>query len=136
MPAPADWSLQTAIHTALISDTTVTTLLGGQHVYDHVPRGRHTPYVTFGQASIRDWSTGTDDGFEIIFTLHVWSRASGRDEVTRITNAIRTALHDQPLALPDASLINLRHEVAEIRQEPEGDQFHAIVRLRATLETP
>ncbi len=135
MVSPIDWSLQKAIHAALVADASLTALVGGPHVYDHVPRGQPYPYVTFGQSSSRDWSTGTDHGLEMIVTLHVWSRAAGRDEATRIMDAMRTVLHDQPLALDNAHLVNLRHEFSEIRRDPEGDQFHGIVRLRAVVET-
>lgn len=135
MAEAADWSLQKAIHTALLASAAVTGPLGGPNVYDHVPRGQAFPYVTFGQSTARDWSTGSDDGLEVVVTLHVWSRAAGRDETATIMTALREALHEQPLAIGDHTLINLRHELSEIRRDPDGDQFHGIVRLRAAIET-
>ena len=61
--------------------------------------GRRFPYLTFGQCTARDWSTGSEDGNEHILTLHVWSQANGKKQAHEIMGAIRTALHDQPLAL-------------------------------------
>ena len=73
MATPA-WELQKAIHGALTSDAEVIALLGGARIYDDVPRGAELPYVTFGQSTARDWSTGSEAGSEHIVTLHVWSR--------------------------------------------------------------
>ena len=87
-----------------------------------------------GQSLARDWSTGTDDGSEHILTLHVWSHAKGRKQAHEITGALRTALHDQPLALSGHRLINLRHEHSEARREPDGETYRGLVRFRATTE--
>ena len=130
----ADWSLQKAIHATLVADAAVVASLGGPRIYDHVPRGQAYPYVTFGQSIVRDWSTGTDDGVEIVVTLHVWSRAAGRHEAADVMDAVRVALHDRPLTVEGSLLVNLRHELSEVRRDPDGDQFHGIVRLRAALE--
>lgn len=128
------WSLQVALHAALLADTTLTTLLGGDKVYDHVSRARSYPYITFGRSNTRDWSTGTEVGSEHTVTLHVWSEDGGRQETADIVDAVRTALHDQPLALTGHRLINLRVEASDIRREPDGETFHGTLRLRATAE--
>ena len=132
--ADPGWALQAALHAALVADGVLTGLLGGPRVYDHVPRGRAYPYVTFSQSVVRDWSTGTDDGHEHVVTLHVWSRAAGRQEAQAILSAIRAALHDTSLPLTGHRLVNLRHEFSEVRREPDGETFRGLVRLRATTE--
>lgn len=130
----ASWALQVAIHQALTASTAVTSLLGGSHVYDHVPRGQPFPYVTFGVSNERDWSTGTEDGGEHIVTLHVWSKAAGRHEADHIASALRAALHDQALAVIGFRLVNLRHETVDVRRETADEIYHGIVRLRAVTE--
>ena len=67
--AVASWALQHAIHHVLTANANVVALLGGPHVWDHVPRGAAAPYVTFGVTTERDWSTGSDAGGEHILTL-------------------------------------------------------------------
>ena len=62
--------------------------------YDDVPRGGELPYLTIGQSSVRDWSTGSEDGEEHTLTLHIWSRASGRRQVQEIMGVVGTALKD------------------------------------------
>ncbi len=132
--ANAQWALQQTIYGTLIADAGVNALLGGPHVYDDVPQGKDYPYLTFGQSSLRDWSTGSDTGNEHIFTLHVWSREAGRAQVYEIMEAVRSALHEQTLALTGFTLVNLRHEFSDARREPDGDTYHGTVRFRAVSE--
>lgn len=132
--ASASWALQQAIHASLTSDSALSALLGDARVYDDVPERKVFPYVTFAPASERDWSTGSDKGAEHAFVLHVWSRGSGRKEALAIMEAVRTRLHDAPLALTGHRLVNLRHESSEVRREADGETFQGIVRLRAVTE--
>jgi hypothetical protein len=137
MPA-ASWSLQQSVFSALTADAALTTLLGGTRIYDDVPQGTQLPYLTLGQTTERDWSTGgdpgTDDGCEHVLTLHVWSDAKGKKQTHDIIGAIRSALHDQPLTLTGHRLINLRHEFSEARRNPDGATIHGIARFRAVTE--
>lgn len=130
----ASRALQASIYEALSTDAGVLAALGGARIYDHVPRGAAYPYVTFGQSTVRDWSTGSEDGDEHIVTLHVWSLGAGRGQVHEIAEVLRTALHDRELALAGHRLINLRHDHSEARREPDGERFHGLVRLRAVTE--
>ena len=132
--ANASWSLQQAIYTTLSSATPLIDLLGGPHIYDDVPQRAAFPYLTLGQSTVRDWSTGSDDGLEHLLTLHVWSRAGGRGQTHDIMAAVEGALDDQSLALDGHRLVNLRHVLSEARREPDGVTYHGIVRLRAVTE--
>ena len=58
-----------------------------------MPQKSEFPYLTLGQSSQRDWSTGTEPGTEHLLTLHVWSRARGRREARDIIAALELALH-------------------------------------------
>lgn len=133
MPSAA-WALQQSVFSALAGNATLVALLGAPRVYDDVPQATPFPYVTFAQSQARDWSTGTEDGAEHILTLHVWSRAKGRKETHEIMDAVRAALHDQPLGLTAHRLVNIRHEFSEARRDPDGETYHGIVRYRAVTE--
>ncbi len=76
--ASASWALQSAIFARLTADAVLTALLGGERMYDDVPVRAEFPYLTFGQSSDRDWSTGTDAGRE-----HVPESKRARLEVAR-----------------------------------------------------
>lgn len=130
----AGFALQKAIFEKLTSDAPTLAALGGPRVYDDAPARTEFPFVTFGQSSERDWSTGSDEGFEHLVTLHVWSRARGRQEAEQVIAAARAALHDQDLSLSGHRLINLRHEFSEARRDSDGETFHGIARFRAVTE--
>ena len=130
----AGFALQKAIFEKLTSDAPTLAALGGPRIYDDAPARTEFPFVTFGQSSERDWSTGSDEGFEHLVTLHVWSRARGRREAEQVIAAARAALHDQDLTLSGHRLINLRHEFSEARRDSDGETFHGIARFRAVTE--
>ena len=132
--AGAGWALQRAVHQRLTMNGALLALLGGPNVWDHVPRAAAYPYVTFGVSTNRDWSTGSEDGVEHVFTLHIWSAAAGRHEIDGIAFSIRAALHDAPMTLDGHRLVNLRLEFADARRETDNELYHGILRLRAVTE--
>jgi Protein of unknown function (DUF3168) len=132
--ASAAFALQAAVFARLQGDAGLTAMLGGPRVYDDVPVRADFPYLTFGQSIERDWSTATDDGKEHTLTVHVWSRAAGRKESDDILELVRGLLHTAALTLSGHRLINLRHEMTEVRRDPDGETFHGIARFRAVTE--
>ena len=131
----ATWVLQSSVHSALIGDNVLIGLLGGGQVFDHVPRGTEMPYVTFGPSSENDWSTIDETGYELRFSLHVWTEAIGRKSAEQIMSALRRILHDQTLAVSGFRLINLQHENSDLNRVSDGEVLQGIVRFRATLES-
>ena len=137
MPSAA-LALQQSVYAALIADTALTALLGANRIYDDVPQGSALPYLTIGQTTERDWSTGgdpaTDAGAEHLLTLHVWSDPRGKKQTHEILAALRSTLHDEPLTLSGHRLVNLRHEFSEARRAPDGETIHGTARFRAVTE--
>jgi hypothetical protein len=133
MPS-SSWSLQRAIYDAVVADALILDLLGSPRVFDAVPESSVFPYITLGQSSVSDGSTGSEAGEEHRLTLYVWSRAAGRRETHELMAALRAALHDRSLALDGHRLVNLRHELSEARREPDGETFRGLVRFRAVTE--
>lgn len=127
-------ALRTAVVARLAGDAATLAALGGARIYDDPPTRAEFPYMTFGQSSERDWSTGSDEGFEHLLTLHVWSRAAGRKQAETAIAAALTALHDQPLELDGHRMINLRHEFTDARRESDGLTYRASARFRAVTE--
>ncbi len=134
MTASTGWSLRRGIYQALAGSPDLGALIGGTRIYGDPAQAASYPFITLGQSLLRDWSTGTEDGAEHLLTLHVWSRAGGKKQVHDIIEAIKSTLRDQPLALVDHDLVNLRHEFSEARPDPDGDTYHGIVRYRAVTE--
>jgi Protein of unknown function (DUF3168) len=128
------WPLQQAIFAALGADAALTAAIGPGRVFDDVPQATPLPYVTLGRMTAQDWSTGSENGTEHVFTVHVWSDARGKKQTHEILGAIRAALHDQPLTLAGHSLVNLRHELSEVRRDTDGESVHGTARFRAVTE--
>ena len=133
MPSSA-WALQKAFHGRLIADAGLLALLGAPRIYDDVPRQPTFPYVAYGQSTVRDWSTGSDDAHEHIITVHVWTRASGRRPAHEISSAVEASLDQQVLTLDGHRLVSLRHEFTDVRREPDGETWRGIVRFRGVTE--
>lgn len=126
-------ALQQAVVTALGASSALTAIVGDR-VYDAPPRNAAFPYVSFGQVSVADWSTGTETGAEHQLVLDAWSRAAGKRECHAILDAIDTALNDAALTLAGNALVNLRFQFADVRRDPDGITFHGVIRFRAVTE--
>ena len=126
--------LQKAVFGALAGDPVLTGILGGSAIFDHAPARLAFPYVTFGRTSAFDWSTGTEDGNEHLFTLHVWSKARGKSQALEIVETIHRVLHDAQLTMAGHRLVNLRQEFQEVRYDDDQAVYHGIVRYRAVTE--
>jgi hypothetical protein len=127
-------ALRAAIHAALSSDIALTTLLGASRVYDEPPPSPVFPYVTLGEARVTDYSAGSERGEEHQLTLHGWSRQGGHREAHLVTGAVMDALEDAPLSLAGHHLVNFRFALADVRREPDGRTYHALIRFRAVTE--
>lgn len=126
--------LQAAVFTELSQDGELTGLIGQGKLHDLTPAELAFPYITFGRVTRHDWSTASEDGAEIFFSLHVWSRKRGKAQTLEIMERVTAILHDRPLALADYHLINLRVEQETLSFNAELDAFHGSLRLRAVIE--
>lgn len=127
-------ALQEAVYAALSNDAALDTLLGGARIYDDVPRGKKPPYVTFGEAVISDWSTGTEQGTEHAFAINAWSRERGRKQVLEIAGAVVAALSEPLQPLDGHVLVNLQHQFTGCGEDADTGYFLAAVNLRAVTE--
>ncbi len=129
----ADLALQKAIHARLVTDETLTALIGTR-LHDNVPGDAAFPYATLGEAQVADWSTGDSEGAEHRLSFHVYSRGGGRAETKTILGAINAALHEAALMLGGARLVSLRFLDAETRREPDGTTWRGTIRFHALTE--
>ncbi|MGB3644835.1 MAG: DUF3168 domain-containing protein [Mesorhizobium sp.] len=134
MTAPAA-ELQKALFEALAGDGALTGLLGGAKMFDQAPADARFPYVTLGRTSLYDWSTSTEGGVELLFTLHVWSKARGKKEVFGIMERVKQRLDDAGFALETHRLVSLRFDYGEARYDEDVAVHHGLLRFRAVVET-
>lgn len=125
--------LQKAVYAALVADGATGALIGDR-IYDASPRAAAFPYVSFGNGTLRDWSTGTEAGAEHRLVLHAWSRERGKTETWTILAALQAALDDAALDLDGYELVNLRFEFADAALDPDGITWHGVMRFRAVTE--
>jgi hypothetical protein len=132
MVAFSQWPLQQAIYQALEADATLSGLVAG--VYDRVPENAVMPYVAFGDAVGRDWSSATTQGFAFDTVIHVYSRGGGRLEAAAIMDRLHVLLHDAPLSPSGQTLIMLRYESSGISLDKDGVTHHGVMVLRALIQ--
>ena len=131
--AAAAVELQKAIFAALKGDEQVTNVVGNR-IHDHPPAKIRFPYLTFGRTSSYDWSTGTEIGTEHLFTIHVWSKATGKSETLELLGRVEELLRDGSLALDGHQLVNLTPNFAESRFDEDQALHHGMLRYRAVTE--
>jgi hypothetical protein len=130
--AAASVELQKAIFASLKSDPAVTSIVGNR-IHDHAPAKIVFPYLTFGRTSSYDWSTGTEIGTEHLFTIHIWSKATGKTETLELMGRIEALLQGE-ISLHGHHLVNLTPDFAESRFDEELALHHGLLRYRAVTE--
>jgi hypothetical protein len=127
-------ALQTGLRIALLADAALVAALGGDQVFDDVPREAPFPYITIGDIDTRDWSTQTSRGHEHIVTLHLWSRHRGRKQVQDLIAEVDRILDGADPPLQGHRLVNLSTVFWTAQREPDGEIYRGTVRLRAVTE--
>ena len=127
-------ALRKAIRAQLAADAVLVAKLGGANIFDEAPREATPPYVVFGDATARDWSSSTDRGTEQFAVLDVWSLQRGVREALDIADRVAAVLDDAALALDSHHLVNLRLVSQETKREASGRFARASLRFRAVTE--
>lgn len=127
-------ALQTGLRTTLLADPGLVAALGGEHVFDDVPRDPPFPYITVGEIETRDWSTQTSRGHEHTATVNLWSRYRGRKQVQELIAEVDRVLDGAEPVLADHRLVNLSVVFWTAVRDSDGETYHGIVRLRAVTE--
>ena len=139
MSTPSN-ALQAAVFTRLKSFSALTTLVADR-IYDFVPEDASPPFVVIGDDTAIDWSTKTNNGWEVTVTIHCWDfQKAGRKSVKAILSAIYDALHRQDVPITGFKLVEMQSEFETTIQDTsvEGDNdhyYHGIARYRALIET-
>lgn len=128
--------LQKAVVERLSADPAILAITGTGRIFDRRITRAEPPYLVFGEAVARDFSTGDDEGggTEHRFEIEAWTTQNGRKQAVELADAVRAALHDRDFELEDATLINLRHERTLSRRAPRSGLHLARLRFRAVTE--
>ena len=127
-------AVQQAMKTILAMRPALTTLLGGSHIYDELPRGATAPYVVFNAIETRDWSVADQKAHESFVTLEITSKSRSRVQAQSIIQEIEMALDGVRPSLVDHNLVNLRCVFISAARQKSTEFFSATMRFRAATE--
>ncbi len=126
--------LQAAIYQQLVSDVTLSGLVGGA-VFDAPPAG--TPpelYVTLGTEDVRDRSDASSGGAAHDLTVSVIGEAASFVEAKTAAAAVCDALIDAPLEMSRGRLVSLAFLRARARRVEAGTVRKIDLLFRARVE--
>ncbi len=127
-------SLQQAMRAALMARTPLTSILGGSHIFDEVPRGANPPFVQFTGIETRDWSVADQKAHEHFVGLEIVTNSRSRAAVQAIANEVELTLDNATLTLVDHKLINLRVIFTNVTRTRPTENFGGVLRFRAATE--
>lgn len=133
MTSPLE-ALQSAIFLVLNGDAPLEGLLGTDAVFESVPDGASPPFLTIAQHDIFARDTGDLQGYRHTLTLNAWSQSGGRQQVAAILDAARLALE---LSAPNPTgytLVLIRFDRLETRQDIRARLWKGALRLTAITE--
>ena len=140
MSAPVN-ELLAALQAAVMADAALAAWIGADGFSDRRLRATRFPALSIGTVEARDWSTGTETGFEIILKLEAWSERGRREAEDLAENVRRVAQGLDPAlapgmepALASLRLVNMVHRRTVSRREAKTGLFVANVTLRAVVE--
>lgn len=127
--------LQSNINAILKGNSALVALVGAKGVYDSVPEGTVTPYVSFGNVQILPMQGDFYDGAEVLFTLDVWSRG-GKNfmECKNIGAAVQAALDQADITLPTHRVVDIRIDTTRYMRDPDGITRHGVLVFKALTE--
>ncbi len=102
-------------------------------IFDHVPQDTAYPFVTIGEANIRDWSNVETQGTEQNISLHIYSREAGRKQAATIMERIITLLNSANLSVTGQNLRSLRFISSNIVLQDDGLTYKGTLIFRALL---
>lgn len=118
-------ALQPAVRAALVAASAVTDLVG-QRVYDRVPNSPAFPYLTIRIPDITEDDDGCGKHWICAVEVHIWSRATGRQEASQIAGPVRDAL-DSITAVTGYRINYNQFRLTRMMDDRDGLTVHAVV---------
>lgn len=131
-------ALQKAVYARLTGSAPLMTKVGSR-VYDFVPQasedGGPYPFIQVPEMSATAFDTKTFNGFEVRFTVNVWSRPAdvGRAETHDLLNDIYDLLHKWEPTISGWKVVLFKFEFSDIIVDPDTVTYHGIQRFRVLM---
>lgn len=132
------WPLQQALYDAIRADPECAGYLGDR-IYDAAPpwdgdAGAGGLYLTLGDETASDWSTGSDRGarHQVVLTVHAPRR--GFAEAKQAAAAVADVVLEGPVMPARGRIVSVRFQGARTRRA-EGDALRQVeMRFAVTME--
>ncbi len=128
-------ALRAAILAATQGDAALAGLMGGAaQIHDEAPRAAEPVYAVFGEASARDWSTGSDRGHAQDAAIVLWAREGSARSALLAAERIAALLDGAALTLAGHRLVSLRVAGIEAGRDGAANLARVTLRLAAVTE--
>lgn len=113
--------------------------IAGARIYDDVPHNKEAaapafPHVTIGEQSGQEDGASDIEAASVSITIHAWSRMPGRLQCLEMLDAIRDALHDQPLVVSNGIVVRFDYQEHETVKEADGETYHGLIRFEGLYQ--
>ena len=122
-----------ALGTALTGDATLMALVTDR-VYDHIPENTAFPYVEIGDAFESQTDTFGTGVWDVLLTIHIWSRAKGFFEAWNIADRISVVLDRAALTLASLTHISTQRETASTFRDQDGVSRQIVQQFRVRVQ--
>lgn len=124
--------LQLAVMRALEEDNALVAELGGPRIHAGGTAAAGFPHIVVAATSVYDGTTGSEVADERLLTLHIWSKARGKKEVSEIMERARARLEGVELSLTRLDrAVTMVLEFAEALFDEDLGVHHGLLRFRA-----
>jgi hypothetical protein len=127
-------ALRKAMRDALLADASLLSALGAARVYDIAPPQAQAPWIAFGDTRLRDWSSASGRGVEILAQIDVVSTQPGQREALELAELVTRRLDDAALPLAGWRLVRLAFVGADARRSDQNRFARVALRFRALIE--
>lgn len=112
-------------------------LIGAGRIFLKPTATNSPPYVVMGEAVTRRSDVSCVRSTTVDLSIHAFAEtANSLQDVRAISHLIGEALHEFPLALPSKTLVTLEHRGERVFYDRDEITGHAVIELRAIIETP
>ncbi|HDB7407344.1 TPA: DUF3168 domain-containing protein [Staphylococcus aureus] len=115
------------VYNKLKSNPIIQKQLGGR-VFDCVQKDAVYPYIVVGETNVTNKETTTSMVEDVGITLHVYSQARNRDEVSQIIQFLGFVLNNE-IEIDYYSFIKSRIDTQEVITDIDQYTKHGIIRL-------
>lgn len=102
-------------------------------VVEDVEQGSTFPCVTIGDNQHNDFSTDTEDGAEVLITIHTWSRTDSIKETLVLLDEINAILNRSELVLTSWLCAGVSFDMSSVMKDPDGRTRHGVIRFTAII---